>query len=532
MTKVSSQTVSFTDTLREEQQERFPLLSEVTKGYVADPLALMNMALDEDMEALPCALPDTMWQSLPKMIRDVLALYEDPDIRTMLLMGAMATIGSALSNVRVRHERRLYSMGMMCLCVGPSASGKGAMGDVASLVSDIDATINEEWQREMTDYKKKSNRFERYTKQREREAQRDTSQLVDINDIADEAEEPQPPLRRMHMLPTKTTAANYHVVLYANGRNISYLYVPELAELNAGNKGAFGDFKYMMLAAQNEEPLHTGRKTDDEDYRIEHTRLAIVATGTFSAVQAFIPNLEDGLSTRFIYHNLPGKRTMRDEMDEATAMRHNATLNSVREAVTAIWTEQRLLDDTTDEELPRLIISNEQREMVNKYYQQLAEFAALAMHEVDLRAAILRSRLNLYRMLMILAVMRRYEERGSAKGMFDNREFTIADEDLHWALSYVFYTIGQTSTMYSRLRTEEKKARKRTQSISALGFLMELPDQFTTKKACEIAEAIPMAQRTVSKHLKTLKDMGLIVCLKKGTYVKVEKRGKKMKHAA
>lgn len=41
--------VSFTDTLREEQQERFPLLSEVTKGYVADPLALMNMALDEDM---------------------------------------------------------------------------------------------------------------------------------------------------------------------------------------------------------------------------------------------------------------------------------------------------------------------------------------------------------------------------------------------------------------------------------------------------------------------------------------------------
>lgn len=49
MTKVSSQTVSFTDTLREEQQEGFPLLSEVTKGYVADPLALMNMALDEDM---------------------------------------------------------------------------------------------------------------------------------------------------------------------------------------------------------------------------------------------------------------------------------------------------------------------------------------------------------------------------------------------------------------------------------------------------------------------------------------------------
>lgn len=106
MTKVSSQTVSFTDTLREEQQEGFPLLSEVTKGFVEDPLALMRTMDDEDGITVPCALPDSMWQSLPKMIRDVLALYEDPDIRTMLLMGAMATIGSALSIVVcVLHHR-------------------------------------------------------------------------------------------------------------------------------------------------------------------------------------------------------------------------------------------------------------------------------------------------------------------------------------------------------------------------------------------------------------------------------------------
>jgi|GEM_PF-3890340 len=37
----------------------------------------------------------------------------------------MPTLGSAMSNVRVRHGQRLYSLGMMNICVGPSASGKG-----------------------------------------------------------------------------------------------------------------------------------------------------------------------------------------------------------------------------------------------------------------------------------------------------------------------------------------------------------------------------------------------------------------------
>ena len=170
MTKVSSQTVSFTDTLREEQQERFPLLSEVTKGYVADPLALMRTMDDEDGITVPCALPDSMWQSLPKMIRDVLALYEDPDIRTMLLAAMMPTLGSAMSNVRVRHERKLYSLGMMHICVGPSASGKGAVGDVASLVSDINEIVCAESAQEMADYRKRLKRYARLSKQREGEA--------------------------------------------------------------------------------------------------------------------------------------------------------------------------------------------------------------------------------------------------------------------------------------------------------------------------------------------------------------------------
>ena len=523
---------SYADTLRETVHNEFPLLEEVTQGGLEDPLVLMNAHADEDGVVVPCALPDAMMKRLPQMMSEPLSLYEDADIRTMLLMAMMPTLGSAMSNVRVRHERRLYSLGMMNVCIGPSASGKGAVGDVAGLVDGINEIICSESVQEMTDYRKKHNRYTRLNKQLDRAAKGDVTQLVDINDITEEVDEPQAPMRRMHKLPSKTTAANYYKLLYANGGQISYLHIPELAELNAANRTAFGDFMYMMLAAQNEEPLHTARKTDDEDFRIEHTRLALVATGTESSVHAFIPNLEDGLSTRFLYHNLPAKSDVRDEMDEAMAEAFNDVYTHYRGQLTAIWEELRQFDGKTDEELPRLMLSDAQREMINEYYRQMVSFIALTQPDKDLRAPILRTRLNLYRMLMIIAVLRRHEAMGTAEGLFDERMFTTTEEDLHWGLAYIFYCMMQTSAMYNRLRREEKEETPKAVRISALAFLEMLPTAFTREGATCTGSELGIKERAVTYHLSTLIRKGYIVRIEQGRYRKVKRATKQYSQAA
>ena len=520
---VSEQPMSYIDMLRETQQAEFPLLSEVSRGVVDDPLMLMNALPDEDGVVVPCALPDAMVHHLPEMMREPLSLYEDADIRTMLLAAMMPTLGSAMSNVRVRHERRLYAPGMMNVCVGPSASGKGSVGDVASLVDGINEVVCRESAQEMGDYRKKQRRYERLGKQLDRVARGNTAELVDINDIAGDVDEPEKPLRRMHKLPSKTTAANYYKLLYANGDNISYLHIPELAEMNAANRNAFGDFMYMMLAAQNEEPLHTARKTDDEDYRIERTRLALVATGTESSVRAFIPNLEDGLSTRFLYHNLPAKGSVRDEMDEAMAEAMNDVYTHHRGQLTAIWTELRQFDGKPEEELPRLMLSEAQRDMINDYYRQLVTFIALTQPDRDLRAPIFRTRLNLYRMLMVIAVLRRHEESGTAEGMFADRLFATTDEDLRWGLTYTFYLVMQTSALYNRLRREEKELPAKSTRISALAFLHMLPRQFTTSEALSIGREHGLGEGGVAKKLARLSKDYYIVKVARGAFVKVTK---------
>ena len=515
--------MSYADVLRETQQEEFPLLSEVTAPFMGNPLALMNAITDEEGVVVPCPLPDSMTQCLPQMMSEPLSLYDDADIRTMLLMAMMPTIGSAMSHVRVRHGQRLYSLGMLNICVGPSASGKGCVGDVASLIDGINKIICEESTQAMADYRKRHKRYNRLTSQLNFAAKGDVSNLVDVNDIASEVDEPQAPLRRMHKLPAKTTAANLYRLIYANGDNISYLHIPELAELSAANKGSFGDFMYILLAAQNEEQLHTGRKTDDEDYLIEHTRLAMAATGTMSSVREFIPNLEDGLSTRFLYHNLPAKSTVRGEMDEATAEAFRDVYGHHQGVLTEIWKELRQFEDKADEEKPRLVISDTQREYIDRYYEQIINFIALTQPDRDLRAPILRSRLNLYRMLMIIAVLRHYEELGCVEGMFAEQRFTISEADLKWGLAYIFYCMMQTSTIYDRLRREEKEEPKRT-CISPLAFVQLLSHQFTTAVAVKLGEEMGIKERAVRHHLRTLCVKGYIERLRQGVYRKVTRR--------
>ena len=521
MENATEHPMSYADMLRETQQEEFPLLGEVTQGLVDAPLALMNAHADDDGVVVPCALPDAMVQCLPQMMSEPLSLYDDADIRTMLLMAMMPTLGSAMSNVRVRHGQRLYSLGMMNICVGPSASGKGSVGDVASLIDGIDEIVCAESAQAQADHRKRHNRYTRLNRQLNHAAKRDITQLIDINNIAEEVDEPQAPLRRMHKLPAKTTAANYYRLLYANGANISYLHIPELAEMSAANRGAFGDFMYILLAAQNEEQLHTARKTDDEDYHIPHTRLAMAATGTISSVREFIPNLEDGLSTRFLYHNLPAKSNVRGEMDEATAEAFCDVYTHHRRQLTTVWEALRSFDGKPEEELPRLVISDAQREFIDRYYQQMVNFVALTLPDKDLRAPILRSRLNLYRMLMIVSVLRRHEELGAAEELFADTRFTVAEADLRWGLAYTFYTVMQTSTIYDRLRREEKEEPKPTQRISPLAFLQALPKTFTKAVAIQIGQEWGISERAVTNKLNRLCRECYLERVRHGVFTKI-----------
>ena len=192
-----------------------------------------------------------------------------------------------------------------------------------------------------------------------------------------------------------------------------------------------------------------------------------------------------------------------------------------RGVLTEIWKELRQFDGRPDEELPRLILLDAQREYIDKYYEQMLSFISLTQPDKDLRAPILRSRLNLYRMLMIIAVLRRHEELGTAEGLFSDQYFTITEEDLRWGLSYIFYSVMQTSALYNRLRKEEKEEESTRAYISALAFLHMMPHTFTANQATVKGEELGIKRRAVHYKLRTLLNQSYIENIGYGKYRKL-----------
>jgi predicted ArsR family transcriptional regulator len=81
----------------------------------------------------------------------------------------------------------------------------------------------------------------------------------------------------------------------------------------------------------------------------------------------------------------------------------------------------------------------------------------------------------------------------------------------------------QTSTIYDRLRREDKEEPKRT-CISALAFVQLLPHTFTTAVANKLGEEMGIKERAVRHHLRTLCVKGYIERLRQGAYRKVTRR--------
>ena len=208
-------------------------------------------------------------------------------------------------------------------------------------------------------------------------------------------------------------------------------------------------------------------------------------------------------------------------MDEATAEAFRDVYSHHQGVLTEIWKELRQFEGKEEDELPRLIISDEQRLYIDEYYRQLVSFISLTLPDRDLRAPILRSRLNLYRMLMIIAVLRRYEELGCVEGMFAEKRFTVSEADLKWGLAYIFYCMMQTSTIYDRLRREEKDEAPKRAYISALAFLHSLPNRFTTAEAKELGERLGIKERAVEYKLRTLQSKAYIQRIGYGAFRKL-----------
>ena len=180
---------------------------------------------------------------------------------------------------------------------------------------------------------------------------------------------PKKPLRRSLEIPADTSSADFVLRLKGNEPYPSLLMSEELLTTISANRTKHGDFVHYILNCYHEEPIHRGRKNDDEDTIVHRPRLAMLLSGTMGAVRQFIPAVEDGLASRMLFVELPFALPWIDELSDAEAHRFNSTLRETADVATQFYEALRRFDSSHTK--VTLALSEHQSRYINRVMARL-----------------------------------------------------------------------------------------------------------------------------------------------------------------
>lgn len=480
---------------------------------VPDPDYFAHLVRDDvGGEMLP-PLPEEVIGRLPRYYTAVTALYDTPFLKTSQVTALFALTGAMMPNAYVRHGRRLMSPAVMVIHYGTSGAGKGNISDLRTLFEGVDRHRIEESERALQQY---DYDMEAY-KQNLKCHFADRKEVQPTGRRAPEGlQKPKKPLRRSLEIPADTSSADFVLRLKGNEPYPSLLMSEELLTTVSSNRAKHGDFVHYILNCYHEEPIHRGRKTDDEDTIVHRPRLAMLLSGTMGAVRQFIPSVEDGLASRMLFVELPFALPWIDELTDAEAHRFNSTLRETADVATQMYEALRRFDSSHTK--VTLSLTEQQSRYVNRMMARMNDHFFFLYGHQDIVPAVRRRHLDAKRLMLQVALMRRYEQCGSWMEALAQPAVTIDDDDIDTVLFIAYWSVQQTMHLYRRLVRYDDAEPAASPATKPEEILARLPAEFTRKDAVRVGEEFGVTARTVERYLTIWQKTSAVELVSRGHY--------------
>ena len=467
-------------------------------------------------EMLP-PLPAEVIARLPRYYTAVTDLYEAPFLKTSQATALFALTSALMPNSYVRHGKRLVSPAVMVIHYGTSGAGKGNISDLRTLFETVDRRRIEESEQALQQY---DYDLEAY-KQNLKCHFADRKEVQPTGRRAPEGlQRPKKPLRRSLEIPADTSSADFVLRLKGNEPYPSLLMSEELLTTVSANRTKHGDFVHYILNCYHEEPIHRGRKTDDEDTIVHRPRLAMLLSGTMGAIRQFIPSVEDGLASRMLFVELPFALPWIDELTDAEAHRFNSTLRETADVATQLYEALRRFDSSHTK--VTLALSDHQSRYINRVMARMNDHFFFLYGHQDIVPAVRRRHLDAKRLMLQVALMRRYEQCGSWPEALAEPAITIDDDDIDTVLFIAYWSVQQTMHLYRRLvcydDTEVMTTPTKPEEV-----LARLPHEFTRAEAVRVGGEFGAAVRTIDRYLVIWQKTSAIKQIGYGRFTRVDK---------
>lgn len=466
--------------------------SQSTKGQ-SDKNVPLTLSLDdpEEMPTLPM-FPEDIFDTLPGLLRKVTDLMLTHQERSLVLIGSIATLSSALLPMYTIYFGKTIYPNMYLFVPGPAGAGKGKLDFCFRLVKPIHKEKLERWTIAKDEYKKEYARYKRQKK-------------------GDNIDPPEKPPIQLLRVPANSSATSFAQAMAENGNLILFETEGDTV-VNTFNSD-FGNYSDSFRKAFAHESFGYLRRGDDgEEREIENPRLSTVLSGTPEQVKSLIHDAENGLLSRFMFFCINSTPEWLDGFDSYGC---DDPLEDSFDAIGQEFTAfTKILEQT-----PRIkfTLSISQAGKFNDFFAAEKE----RMHEFNgdrYSASSHRLAWCFLRVAMVLSALRLMDSGRITENVECN------DVDFNTTMKIIKVISTHNDYIFNVLDKERPEVIAVADSYSSAtrkAIISALPGYFTTEDMKKVAANVGKSLRTVRRQIARAIEAGEIQQVKHGEYKKM-----------
>lgn len=431
-------------------------------------------------------IPDSVYEALPEYIRNMVHLFPAQRERDMFFLGLLSLLSTCFPKVYGIYGNRRYHANLFMFITAPPGSCKGVLNFVRTLGSSIHQQFLDKNTVEMAQY----------------------NELED-----DEKADAEKPAFRKFFVEADTTKAQLPLTMKAN-KCMGIVLDTEADTLTHANGTQHGGFTTIFRQAFEHEHVGYDRKTNQEYNSMERGILSVLISGTPNQVKKLLHDVENGLTSRFAFYSFKGSAGWKQMFPESS---QDLGVIFKSEGVRLMEMVKRYLFDYIDspENEIEFSFTSDQKQRFHEKFTQKEELIIETCGD-EIAGSIHRMGVILFRIAMILTIMRKIEQLGTGaelptKIYCEDADFKIANSIVDCLLHHmvnVFFQIKGTKKGKGESNIKEQ-------------YFDNLPEEFSTQQRMEVARLMQLPEGTASKCIPKWINEGKVEMLRQGMYRKV-----------
>ena len=473
---------------------------------------------------LPARLPSFPDYRWPAFLQGIIDCGNSPAQRDILLLGAATVLGSTLNKlVSFVYGRKHKYPCLQVFVTAPPASGKGALTWVRRLAEPIHNALLDTYREKIKTYRMEKTKWDTLGKEKAN------------------TPEPEQPQLKMLLIAGDNTGTGIQENLMDSG-GVGLICETEADTVSTAIGGDHGHWSDLLRKCFDHDRLAYNRRTNHEYRECNVTFLCVLLSGTPAQIKPLIPSAENGLFSRQLFYYMPAIEEWEDQFNEADTdydsrfLEWGAQWKEVLDAITASVSNINMK------------LTHEQKEIFNFHFARVFGRAS-AIHGNQMKSAVTRIAINIFRIISIIALLRSLEsllpggersgepqenivrtllncpgltpsahipQENIADGIVPQFNLSIRTDDFYAVLALVEPLYRHACHILSLLPAGTPTAPSANMTPETLFDC--LPLRFTRNEAIDKGEQVGVPAGSVDSLLKRMTERGQLVKVGRGEY--------------